>query len=155
MPRKTKHQQTAKVRRGIGQPFPRSKACKAWPKEPLDCAHEEDQLRQRGSKDSFWWTCLQCGRRWQRVEWEPDQEINQHWSGLFRGIPRFSGNGKNPDLLQSRVPKSTPITEVEAKSDNLGRQEETVIPTDPLLPREDDTSATAVRRATPNAAGAP
>eukprot|EP00435_Cladocopium_sp_Y103_P054062 s621_g17.t1 len=57
MPPKTKgkakppadQKKTAKVRRGIGQPLPRSKACKDWPKEPLDCAHEEDQLRQRGT----------------------------------------------------------------------------------------------------------
>ena len=67
---------TSKVRRGIGQPLPRPKACKDWPKEPLQCAHEEDQLRQRGSKDSYWWTCLQCGSRWQRLEWEPDHEIS-------------------------------------------------------------------------------
>eukprot|EP00435_Cladocopium_sp_Y103_P025586 s406_g6.t1 len=33
----------AKVRRGIGQPLPRSKACKEWPCEPLECAQDEDK----------------------------------------------------------------------------------------------------------------
>ena len=51
----------------------------------MECAHEEDQLRQRGSKDSYWWTCLQCGSRWQRLEWEPDHEINTEAAGDFRG----------------------------------------------------------------------
>ena len=65
-----------KIRRGIGQPLPRSTASKTWPCEPSECAHEEDQLRQRGAKNSFWWTCLNCGSRWERLEWAPDQEIN-------------------------------------------------------------------------------
>lgn len=66
-----------KVRRGIGNPLPRSRAHVQWHCEPKDCAHEEDRLRQRGAKDSFWWTCLDCGARWERVEWSPDKKVNE------------------------------------------------------------------------------
>eukprot|EP00435_Cladocopium_sp_Y103_P070861 s172_g36.t1 len=121
---------TAKVRRGIGQPLPRSKACKDWPKEPLDCAHEEDQLRQRGSKDSYWWTCLQCGSRWQRVEWEPDHEVN------------------------------TASTKIQAKPDHLGRRGNGTLnavsngSTDALR-RENDSGTYAVRRTIADDPGTP
>jgi len=65
-----------RVRRGIGQPLPRSTASKEWQYEPSSCAHAEEMLRQRGSKQMFWWTCLGCGSRWQRLEWEMDQVEN-------------------------------------------------------------------------------
>ena len=29
-----------------------------------------------GRKNNFWWTCLGCGSRWQRLEWEMDQQEN-------------------------------------------------------------------------------
>lgn len=66
-----------KVRRGIGNPLPRSRAHVQWNFEPKDCVHDEDRLRQRGAKDSFWWTCLDCGARWERVEWAPDKKVNE------------------------------------------------------------------------------
>ncbi|CAK8990659.1 Integrase catalytic domain-containing protein, partial [Durusdinium trenchii] len=65
-----------RIRRGIGQPLRRSTACKTWHCEPSDCAHPEDQLRQRGSKNFYWWTCLDCGSRWARVEWAADAAVN-------------------------------------------------------------------------------
>ena len=66
----------SRVRRGIGQPLPRSTASKEWQFEPSTCAHAEEMLRQRGSKQMFWWTCLGCGSRWQRLEWEMDHVEN-------------------------------------------------------------------------------
>jgi hypothetical protein len=69
-------QTETKVRRGIGRPLPRSTASKEWQFEPSACVHSEDLLRQRGSKNNFWWTCLGCGSRWQRLEWEMDQQEN-------------------------------------------------------------------------------
>lgn len=42
-----------KVRRGIGRPLRRSNACKTWHCEPSKCAHDEDKLRQRGTKDTY------------------------------------------------------------------------------------------------------
>ena len=65
-----------RIRRGIGQPLRRSTACKTWHCEPSDCAHPEDKLRQRGSKNFYWWTCLDCGSRWARVEWAADAAVN-------------------------------------------------------------------------------
>ena len=146
---------TAKVRRGIGQPLPRSKACKSWPKEPLDCAHEESQLRQRGSKDSFWWTCLQCGSRWQRVEWEPDMELNAGAasSGEYRGS---AGTEKIQTSSKVAYPSRLPPPRFKAQPDNLGRRGGDSGPhrSPDGTRREDDTSTHAVRRTTPNAAGA-
>lgn len=126
---------TAKVRRGIGQPLPRSKACKSWPKEPLDCAHEESQLRQRGSKDSFWWTCLQCGSRWQRVEWEPDMELNAGAasSGEYRGS---AGTEKIQTSSKVAYPSRLPPPRSRPNLTTLVVEEETVVRTDPLMAHE-------------------
>ena len=130
---------TSKVRRGIGQPLPRPKACKDWPKEPLQCAHEEDQLRQRGSKDSYWWTCLQCGSRWQRLEWEPDHEISAGAasSGDFRGstaaeVIQTASKVPYPSRLpppRSRPDLTTLVVEEKANAAAQG-------PVDPTVPHQ-------------------
>jgi hypothetical protein len=69
-------QTETKVLRGIGRPLPRSTASKEWQFEPSACMHSKDLLCQRGSKNNFWWTCLGCGSRCQRLEWEIDQQEN-------------------------------------------------------------------------------
>ena len=66
-----------RIRRGIGRPLKRSTACATWRYTPSECQRDDDKLRQRGSKDQFWWTCLDCGSRWERVEWQADEEINR------------------------------------------------------------------------------
>ncbi|CAK8990413.1 Integrase catalytic domain-containing protein, partial [Durusdinium trenchii] len=66
-----------RIRRGIGRPLKHSTACATWRYTPSECQHDDDKLRQRGSKDQFWWTCLDCGSRWERVEWQADEEINR------------------------------------------------------------------------------
>lgn len=77
--KKTKAPMT--IRRGIGPPLPRSTACKTWSKEPSECVHPEDHLRQRSSKGHFWWTCLMCGSRWVRLECDADFNENQKAHG--------------------------------------------------------------------------
>ncbi|CAK8990637.1 unnamed protein product [Durusdinium trenchii] len=73
---KTKQVGDGKVRRGLGQELPRSKANKTWAQEPTTCAHDEDKLRMRAGRGQHWWTCLDCGARWQRLEWEMDKALN-------------------------------------------------------------------------------
>ena len=82
---------------------------------------------------------------------------DQRWSGLFRGIPRFSRNREDPDLLQGGIPKQTATTEVKAKPDNLDRRggDGDWHRSPDGTRRENDTSTHAVRRTTPDAAGAP
>ena len=62
----------SKLRRSIGRQLARSTASKNWSSDPSTCVHDADQLRQRGTKDFFWWTCLACGSRWERLEWSGD-----------------------------------------------------------------------------------
>ena len=60
-----------KIRRGIGKPLSPSTTCTNWPSQPLECARVADRLRQRGTKGCFWWTCLDSGSWWERVEPTP------------------------------------------------------------------------------------
>ncbi|CAK8993884.1 unnamed protein product [Durusdinium trenchii] len=71
-----KAQKARMIRRGIGQPLSRSVACKTWHAEPAACAHSDDKLRQRAGRGHFWWTCLDCGSRWERLEAQQDRQIN-------------------------------------------------------------------------------
>ena len=65
--RKTKDPQ-APIRRAIGQPLSRSQAQKKWNREVEACPHEEEYIRHRAGKGHFWFTCLQCGGRWERLQ---------------------------------------------------------------------------------------
>ena len=58
----------SKIRQAIGKPLNRSQAQKKWNREVSSCAHEEEYLRHRAGKGHFWYTCLQCGGRWERLE---------------------------------------------------------------------------------------
>ena len=57
-----------KVRMGIGKQLSRSKAQKNWNHSMEDCTHEAKYLRHRAGRGRYWWTCLQCGCRWERIE---------------------------------------------------------------------------------------
>ena len=57
-----------KIRQAIGAPLTRSTAQKSWNKTVDECIHEEEYLRHRASKGHYWFTCLQCGGRWERLE---------------------------------------------------------------------------------------
>ena len=89
-PKSSKKIGDGKIRRGIGQELKRSSACKTWRFEPQDCAHEEDQLRQRAGRGQHWWTCLACGSRWECLEWAEDKALNtgaQSVQALQGGLP--------------------------------------------------------------------
>ena len=58
----------SKIRQAIGKPLNRSQSQKKWNREVSSCAHEEEYLRHRAGKGHFWYTCLQCGGRWERLE---------------------------------------------------------------------------------------
>ena len=77
MEREKERQKNRVIRRGIGQPLSRSVACKTWQFEPAKCVHPDDHLRQRAGRGHFWWTCLACGSRWERLEASADKAINQ------------------------------------------------------------------------------
>ena len=57
-----------KVRQNIGIPLTRSKAQQNWNREVDQCPHEAEYLRHRAGRRHFWFTCLQCGGRWERTE---------------------------------------------------------------------------------------
>ena len=58
----------AKVRVGIGKPLSRSVAEKEWNYAVEDCERDPDYLTHRAGRGHFWFTCLQCGARWERLE---------------------------------------------------------------------------------------
>ena len=57
-----------KIRQGIGKPLNRSQAHKKLNREIEECSHEEEYMRHRAGKGHYWYTCLQCGGRWERLE---------------------------------------------------------------------------------------
>lgn len=66
----TKNVSQQVVRQRIGKPLTRSKAQKNWGHEPDVCPHVQEYLRHRAGRGHFWWTCLQCGSRWERHQLE-------------------------------------------------------------------------------------
>ena len=52
-----------------GKALSRSKTQK-WQMEPEDCPHTQMSNPRGGRGETFWWTCLQCGSRWERVHSE-------------------------------------------------------------------------------------
>ena len=90
-----------RIRRGIGRPLKRSTACATWRYTPSECQHDDDKLRQRGSKDQFWWTCLDCGSRWERVEWQADEQINRG-SGARSSTENPATSGRLPSGSRSQ-----------------------------------------------------
>ena len=90
-----------RIRRGIGRPLKRSTACATWRYTPSECQRDDDKLRQRGSKDQFWWTCLDCGSRWERVEWQADEQINRG-SGARSSTENPATSGRLPSGSRSQ-----------------------------------------------------
>ena len=79
------------LRRAIGSPMTRSKA-QRWKVNPLNCEHKPEDLKQRGTKDCFWWTCTQCAARWKRLMWEGDKD---------------QAEGTKPSSSSSSMPKGS------------------------------------------------
>ncbi|CAE7204904.1 unnamed protein product, partial [Symbiodinium pilosum] len=61
----------APVNQGLGKPLTRSKAHAKFNKEPSECNRRSDALRCRANSKATWWTCTDCGSRWQRPEEDP------------------------------------------------------------------------------------
>ena len=59
------------INQGLGKPFRRFKAQNKFAKEPEGCNHRPDALRCRANSKATWWTCLDCGSRWQRPQEDP------------------------------------------------------------------------------------
>eukprot|EP00971_Amphidinium_carterae_P260031 5159335-Amphidinium_carterae.2 len=38
--------------------------------QPDLCKHPQERLRPRGNARNAWWTCLDCGSRWERKHYE-------------------------------------------------------------------------------------
>ena len=51
----------------VGEPLQPSTACD-FPKPRSECPHTPARLTARGTKSFYWWTCLDCGSRWKRVD---------------------------------------------------------------------------------------
>lgn len=102
------------IRRGIGKPLSRSTTCTNWPSQPLECAHVADRLRQRGTKGCFWWTCLDCGSRWERVEWQADAEVNMNLPQSSQTMVRSSTLEVN---THSKVPYPQLLPPPKSRSD--------------------------------------
>ena len=70
-PVKKKKDKNLPVNQGLGRPLPRSKAQAKFCREPEECNHRSDALRCRANSKATWWTCLDCGSRWQRPAEDP------------------------------------------------------------------------------------
>ena len=55
------------LRMGIGKPLTRSVAQKDWQFTTDICPHKSVFLRHRAGRGQHWFTCLQCGARWERL----------------------------------------------------------------------------------------
>eukprot|EP00913_Durusdinium_trenchii_P021790 g20473.t1 len=83
-----------KVRMGIGKPLSRSVAQKSWQRDPDSCPHPEDQLRHRAGRGHFWYTCLGCGSRWERLQLPEDPAASSSSSTqIVKTPPRKSTQG--------------------------------------------------------------
>ena len=83
-----------KVRMGIGKPLSRSVAQKSWQRDPDSCPHPEDQLWHRAGRGHFWYTCLGCGSRWERLQLPEDPAASSSSSTqIVKTPPRKSTQG--------------------------------------------------------------
>jgi hypothetical protein len=59
---------------GIGNPLPTSTTRK-FLVTLAKCLHPASQLIMRAGKGSYWWTCHDCGARWNRVALKSDESV--------------------------------------------------------------------------------
>ena len=105
----------------------RSKA-QNWKVNPRNCEHKPEDLKQRGTKDCFWWTCAQCGARWKRLMWEGDKDQAEGTKPPSSSSSMPKGSVAYPAVLPP--PRSRPdlpnlrVKEL-SKEENLNTVEET------------------------------
>ena len=105
-----------KIRQAIGAPLTRSTAQKSWNKTVDECIHEEEYLRHRASKGHYWFTCLQCGGRWERLEAAASSSTQIVETATRASYPTFLPPPRSrPDLPTYRV-LVKPVTDATTKT---------------------------------------
>ncbi|CAK9024323.1 Uncharacterized protein SCF082_LOCUS16580 [Durusdinium trenchii] len=88
------------LRMQIGKPLSRSVAQKTWAKDPDDCKHPEDQLRHRAGRGHFWYTCLGCGSRWERLSQPAEATSSSSSTQIVQPIEKKN----NPQGYPKKLP---------------------------------------------------
>ena len=84
----------------IGKPLSRSVAQKTWAKDPDDCKHPEDQLRHRAGRGHFWYSCLGCGSRWERLSQPAEATSSSSSTQIVQPIEKKN----NPQGYPKKLP---------------------------------------------------
>ncbi len=138
----------------IGEPLTPSVA-RSFPMAREVCGHQPDYLVAKGNAKAYWWTCTQCGSRWERLT---DQEMAKKISTLVDEEPdpkgkmdknaktitpkgRLAGTGYPSEIPAMHMPHQMParvITAVEEETPQLahtkmrrGRSTDVVMTPDP------------------------
>ncbi|CAL1141018.1 unnamed protein product, partial [Cladocopium goreaui] len=111
------------VRQAIGKPLSRSKAQTAWNREVSECIHEEEYLRHRAGKGHFWYTCLQCGGRWERLQSQASSSTQVIETTVpaenfpkFLPAPRSRPDLKTQKVTINQLPKAKAVTSKPSES---------------------------------------
>ncbi len=110
-----------KVRQNIGHPLTQSKAQQNWNREVDQCPHEAEYLRHRAGRGHFWFTCLQCGGRWERTEIPSSSTTSASTSTVIQ----VKGSGSFPKYLpppRSRPELPTHMVEVSGMERQKSKQ---------------------------------
>jgi len=70
---KKDHKATEKGKKANMMGKPLTPSARNFPVARVTCKHEPEFLQAKGNKSSYWWTCMQCGSRWERLN-EADME---------------------------------------------------------------------------------
>ncbi|CAJ1455174.1 unnamed protein product, partial [Effrenium voratum] len=126
----TKNVSQQVVRQGIGKPLTRSKAQKNWVHEPDVCPHVQEYLRHRAGRGYFWWTCLQCGSRWERNQLEETTAGSSSSSHLVVEKPL---KGSYPEYLpppRYRTDMNKLVKVTTKESDNVPKSQGSILATE-------------------------
>ena len=102
-------------------PLTRSKAQQNWNREVDQCPHEAEYLRHRAGRGHFWFTCLQCGGRWERTEIPSSSTTSASTSTVIQ----VKGSGSFPKYLpppRSRPELPTHMVEVSGMERQKSKQ---------------------------------
>ena len=75
----SKKPKDAPINQGLGKLLGRPKAHAKFNKEPSECNHRSDALRCRANSKATWWTCADCGSRWQRPREDPSTTASSNF----------------------------------------------------------------------------
>ena len=92
-----------------------------WNREVDQCPHEAEYLRHRAGRGHFWFTCLQCGGRWERTELPSSSTTSASTSTVIQ----VKGSGSFPKYLpppRSRPELPTHLVEVSGKDQQKFKQ---------------------------------